>query len=310
MRVLFAGTPEVALPSLRAIVAAGHQVVGVLTRPDARVGRGKRLAASPVAELAAELGLPVLKPHRPDDELVAQVKALDAEVAAVVAFGMLLTQPLLDAVPGGWVNLHFSLLPRWRGAAPVQRAILAGDTSTGATTFQIVRELDAGPIYRTLETPIGASETSGELLDRLADSGAALLLDSLADVAAGRQPQPQDATGRTLAPKIHPDDVRIDWSAEAAAIDRLVRAANPAPGAWTSLAGERFQVLAVAPGGREGPPLAPGQLRADRRHLWVGTGSADLELTRVQAFGRKPMAGADWARGRQGGLEPGLRFDG
>lgn len=310
MRVLFAGTPEVALPSLRAIVEAGHQVVGVLTRPDAPVGRGKKLTASPVARLAAELGLPVLKARGPSAELLTQIKALDAEVAAVVAFGMLLTQPLLDVVPGGWVNLHFSLLPRWRGAAPVQRAILAGDQISGATTFRIVRELDAGPIYRTLQTTIGESETSGELLDRLAEVGAPLLLDTLADIQAGRTPVAQDSEGVTLAPKIHPEDVRIDWTAEAAQIDRLVRAANPAPGAWSTLVGERFQVLGVAPGNREGAPLAPGELTADRRHLWVGTGSADLRLTRVQAFGRKAMAGADWARGQQGGLPAGLRFDG
>ncbi|MGI5952505.1 MAG: methionyl-tRNA formyltransferase [Brooklawnia sp.] len=307
MRVIFAGTPQVALPSLRAIIEAGHEVVAVLTRPDAPVGRGKKLTASPVAQLAEELGLPVLKARRPDDELVERLRGLDAEVAAVVAFGMLLSQPMLDAVSGGWVNLHFSLLPSWRGAAPVQRAILAGDELTGATTFRIVRELDAGPIYRTLSTPIGDQETSGDLLDRLAVDGAQLLLDSLHDVQAGVAPTEQPADGVTLAPKINPADVRIDWSAPAVEIDRLVRAANPAPGAWTLLAGERFQVLAVSVA--DSNRLAPGELAADRRHLWVGTSDGDLELTRVKAFGRKPMPGADWARGRQGGLEPGLRFD-
>lgn len=310
VRVIFAGTPEVAVPSLHAIVAAGHEVVGVLTRPDARVGRGKKLTASPIARAATELGLPVLKPERPDEQLVATVRELDADVAAVVAFGMLLPNQLLHAVPGGWINLHFSLLPRWRGAAPVQRAILAGDEVTGASTFRIVQALDAGPIYRTLFTTIGADETSGELLDRLAEAGAPMLVQSLGDVQAGLDPTSQSDEGLTLAPKIHPDDVRIDWSAAAQTIDRLVRAANPAPIAWTELNGERFQVLAVAPGGRQGNRLAPGELAADRRNLWVGTGSADIRLIQVKAFGRKPMSGADWARGQQGGLTPGLRFDG
>lgn len=310
MRVIFAGTPQVALPSLRAIVAAGHEVAAVLTRPDAPAGRGKRLTASPVAQLAHELGLPVLKPQRPDEELVGQVAALAADAAAVVAFGMLLPQPLLDAVPGGWVNLHFSLLPRWRGAAPVQRAILAGDEVTGVTTFRIVKQLDAGPSYRQLEVPIRPGETSGELLARCADLGAAVLVDSLDDVAAGVDPTPQPNEGVTLAPKIHPDDVRIDWSQPALQIDRLVRAANPTPGAWTLLDGERFQVLEVAPARRNEPPLPPGVLAGDRRHLWVGTGSGDLELRAVKAFGRRPMGGADWARGRQGGLGPYARFDG
>lgn len=310
MRVLFAGTPQVALPSLRAIVAAGHDVVGVLTRPDAPAGRGKKLTASPVAELAEELGLPVLKPGRPDADLVAQVDGLGADAAAVVAFGMLLTQPLLDVIPGGWVNLHFSLLPRWRGAAPVQRAILAGDEVTGVTTFRIVRQLDAGPVYRKAEVPIRPDDTSGELLARCADLGAGVLVDSLGDIAAGVEPTPQPDEGVTLAPKIRPDDVRIDWTQPAERIDLLVRAANPAPGAWTLLDGERFQVLEVAPGQRSGQPLPPGGLAADRRHLWAGTGSGDLELRRVKAFGRKPMAGADWARGRQGGLAADTRFDG
>ncbi len=309
MRVIFAGTPEVALPSLTAI-ATEHEVVGVLTRPDAPVGRGKKLTASPVAQLAERLGLPVLKPERADADLVDQVRALDADVAAVVAYGMLLPQSLLDAVPGGWVNLHFSLLPRWRGAAPVQRAILAGDQITGATTFRIVKALDAGPVFDTLSVEVGDQETSGELLDRLATLGAPLLLDSLRAAHQGVEPTPQADDGITLAPKIRPEDVRIDWSADATQIDRLVRAANPAPVAWTTHAGEHFQVLAVAPGHRDAETLAPGSLAADRRHLWVGTGTSDLELRLVKAFGRKPMSGADWARGHQGGLDPQARFDG
>lgn len=308
MRILFAGTPEVALPSLQGLVDAGHQIAAVLTRPDAPVGRGKKLTCSPVAQLAESLGLPVLKPARADADLVARIAELQVDAAAVVAFGMLLPQDLLDVVPGGWVNLHFSLLPRWRGAAPVQHAIWAGDQITGATTFRIVKALDAGPVFRTLELPVG-EQTSGELLARLAVLGAPLLAESLADIAAQVDPTPQPAAGITLAPKIHPDDVRIDWTLPAQQIDRLVRAANPAPGAWTMLAGERFQVLRVAASDRQ-PALAPGELAADRKQLWVGTGTVNLALREVKAFGRKPMPGADWARGQQGGLEPGLRFDG
>lgn len=309
MRVIFAGTPEVALPSLHAIVKAGHEVVAVLTRPDAPAGRGKKLTASPVAALAQTLGLPIIKPQRADAALVDQVTELAADAAAVVAFGVLLPQALLDAVGGGWVNLHFSLLPRWRGAAPVQHAILAGDQSTGATTFRIVRELDAGPVYRSVRVPITTGQTSGQLLADLAMLGAPLLVDSLADIAAGVEPTPQDDRAITWAPKINPADMRIDWTHASAVIDRLVRAANPAPGAWTTFEGQHFQVLAVRPGVREGPALAPAQLAADRRHLWVGTGDGILELTQVKAFGRRPMPGADWVRGRQGGLGPEARFD-
>lgn len=300
-----------ALPSLRAVVAAGHEVVGVLTRPDAPAGRGRRLTASPVAELATELGLRVHKPRTPDADLVAWARGTGADAAVVVAFGMLLTQELLDAVPGGWINLHFSLLPRWRGAAPVQRAILAGDQRTGATTFRIVKALDAGPVYRSVTVPIGPGQTSGELLDQLAGLGAPLLVGSLADVAAGIEPVPQGTDGITLASKINPADVRVDWHAPAAQIELLVRAANPDPSAWTELGGQRFQVLGVRRGGPGGPDdLRPGQLVADRKHLWVGTGDHPLELVRVQAFGRKPMSGADWVRGQQGGLDPSARFDG
>ena len=309
MRILFAGTPEVALPGLRAMVDAGHEVAAVLTRPDAAVGRSKKLVPSPVAALATDLGLPVLKPERPSAELAEQIRELNVEAAAVVAFGMLLTQPMLDAVPGGWVNLHFSLLPAWRGAAPVQRSILAGDTETGATTFRIVKALDAGPVYRTLRTEIAPHETSGELLDRLAIAGAPLLLDSLADIAAGVEPTPQPDAGVTLAPKINPADVRIDWSRPAVEIDRLVRAASPAPGAWTLLDGERFRVLLTKPT-TSGPELGPGELQAGRKQLWVGTGDGVLELDEVQGFGKKPMRGADWARGQHWAPDQQVRFDG
>lgn len=308
MRVIFAGTPEIAIPSFQAIIAAGHEICAVITRPDARAGRGKKLSASPVADMARDLHLPLLQPRVADDDFVAQVRALEADVAAVVAYGMLLPQALLDAVPGGWINLHFSLLPRWRGAAPVQHALLAGDHETGATTFRIVRALDAGPIYRTLTTRIEPHETTGDLLARLGEAGAPLLADTLADVAAGVEPVEQSSEGITLAPKVNPNDVRIDWTAPAAEINQQVRAANPEPGAWTSLGGEHFLILDVAPTDlRMG--LAPGEMHANKRTLVVGTGLGALELKQVKPFGRKLMAGADWARGVQGGLPVGARFD-
>lgn len=309
MRIIFAGTPETALPSLRALVEQGHEIVAVLTRPDAPAGRGKKLTASPVASLSDQLGLPVLKPAKADDELVAQVRALDADVAAVVAFGMLLPQALLDAVPGGWINLHFSLLPRWRGAAPVQRAIWAGDAVSGVTAFRITKPLDAGPVYRTLEVPVEPGESSGALLARLAELGAPVLAGAIADAGAGIQPVPQPTSGITTAAKIRPADAQIDWTRPAAEIDRLVRAVSPDPGAWTLLHGERFKVFTATPAQRAEPRLAPGELAADRRHLWVGTGDGDMQLIQVAAAGRKPMAGADWARGQHDGVS-GVRFDG
>ena len=308
MRVLFAGTPQVACPSLQALVDSGAEVVAVLTRPDSRQGRGKKLTPSPVAELAESLGIPVWKPERADAELVDQVRAARVDVAAVVAYGMLLPQELIDAVPAGWINLHFSLLPRWRGAAPVQRAILAGDETTGVTTFEIVRALDAGPVYRSLEVPLDGA-TSGEMLERLAELGAPVLVDSLRDAVAGVHPTPQPEHGVTLAAKLHPEDVRIDWQATRAEIDRLVRGANPAPMAWTLLDGERFLVLSVDPVSTTDLSLSPGQLAADRRHLWVGTGDGAMELLEVKPAGRKPMRGADWARGRSEFAAEGLSFD-
>ncbi len=308
VRLIFAGTPETALPSLRHLIDQGHEIVAVLTRPDAPAGRGKKLTVSPVAKLAAEHGIPVLKPTTPDQKLIAQVKDLRADVAAVVAFGMLLPQDLLDAVPGGWINLHFSLLPRWRGAAPVQRAIWSGDQMSGVTAFRIVKQLDAGPIYRKLEVPIEAGESSGVLLDRLAELGAPVLASALQDAVSGVEPTPQPADNITMAAKIRPEDVRIDWSRPSEEIDRLVRAACPQPAAWTTLHGERFQVLAVGKSHRDAEPLAPGSLAADRKHLWVGTGDGELELVRVKAAGRKPMPGADWARGQHGGFDQ-VSFD-
>jgi methionyl-tRNA formyltransferase len=296
MRVVFAGTPDVALPSLRAIAGSAHELVAVVTRPDARTGRGRRLAASPVADAAEDLGLPVLKPRHPrDQEFQDQLRALAPDVCPVVAYGALLPQSALDIPRHGWVNLHFSLLPAWRGAAPVQHALWAGDDVTGATTFRLVEELDAGPTYGVMTESIRPSDTAGDLLGRLAEGGATLLvatLDGIADGSLEEQPQPSE--GVSLAPKITVDDARVDWNHPAAAVDRQVRACTPAPGAWTTYAGERVKLgpLTSADG-----RLPPGEIVVGKNAVVVGTGTAALRLGDVQAVGKRPMPAADWARG-------------
>lgn len=303
MRIVFAGTPDPAVPSLDALVAAGHEVVGVVTRPDAPSGRGKKLRPSPVAVRADELGLEVVKPTHPRDaDFVAWLTAKAPEACPVVAYGALVPQKVLDIPTHGWLNLHFSLLPAWRGAAPVQRSIMAGDDLTGASVFELVAELDAGPVYRTLTEQVGPLDTSADLLERLSHSGADLLVQTLDDIAADATPTPQPTEGITLAPKLTVDETRIDWQQPAARIGALVRGANPNPGAWTMLDGQRFKVLLATPATSlpeelQETGLAPGALHATKRQLLVGTGDGVLELLQVQAFGKKQMAGADWARG-------------
>lgn len=298
MRVVFCGTPEVAVPALDAVVASSHEVVAVVTRPDAPSGRGKRLTASPVAQRAEALALEVLKPQRPrDEDFVARLTELAPDCCPVVAYGALLPQRVLDIPRHGFVNLHFSVLPRWRGAAPVQHAVLAGDTETGATTFRLVLEMDAGPTYGVVTEPVGPQDTAGDLLTRLAYSGSALLVETLDAVEAGVEPVPQPADGVTLAPKITVEDARIDWSRTAVDVDRLVRGCNPSPGAWTTFRGERFKVSSGTP---VDGALAPGELQVGRRSVLVGTGSGAFELGQVQAQGKRPMAAPDWARGLGG----------
>jgi methionyl-tRNA formyltransferase len=296
VRIVFAGTPEVAIPSLDALLASRHDVVAVCTRPDAPSGRGKRLTPSPVAERAATLGLETLKPQRPrEEDFVARLTEIAPDCCPVVAYGALLPQRVLDIPSQGWVNLHFSLLPAWRGAAPVQRAVLAGDQITGATTFRIVLELDAGPTFATVTEPIRASDTAGDLLGRLAISGAELLvrtLDGIEDGTLTPTPQPEGPAG--YAAKLGVDDARISWTATADAIDRLIRACAPSPGAWTTFRGERFKInSARLSDGR----LPPGGLAVTKSAVRVGTATHALELGQVQAQGKKPMAAADWARG-------------
>ena len=298
MKVVFAGTPDTALPSLRAVAESRHELVAVVTRPDAPAGRGRKLVASPVAEYADELGVEVLKPEKPrDPEFLDRLREIAPDCCPVVAYGGLLPQEALDIPPRGWVNLHFSVLPAWRGAAPVQHAIIAGDDVTGASTFRIVKELDAGPVYGVLTEPVGPSDTAGELLDRLAHAGARLLVDTLDGIEAGvLREEPQPADGSSYAPKLTVEDAHLDLTAPAPRIDRLVRGCNPAPGAWTTFRGERLKVLEVrlAP---EAEALGPGEVRAGKHLVEAGTGSQPVELVTVQPQGKRPMPAADWARG-------------
>lgn len=306
MRLVFAGTPEVALPSLNALAESDHDLVAVVTRPDAPAGRGKRLVASPVAERATALGIEVLKPIHPrDQQFVDRLTELAPECCPVVAYGALIPSHVLGVPTHGWANLHFSLLPRWRGAAPVQRAIMAGDTVTGACVFRIVSELDAGDVYAELRTPIAADDTAGDLLGRLAEHGAPLLIRVMDDLAAGRAvATPQPEAGITLAPKLTVAEAEVDWTTDDATIDRRIRGCTPAPGAWTTFRGERFKIVAAHPSG--GAPADPGTMMATKRWLQAGTGGRPLELDLVQPFGKKVMRATDWARGVS--LTPGERF--
>jgi len=300
VRVVFAGTPEPALPSLRRLIeSTRHDVIAVLTRPDAAAGRRGRPAPSPVAQLALDNGIPLLRPTRPNSaEFVAELTEVAPDCCAVVAYGALLGDGLL-AVPGnGWVNLHFSLLPAWRGAAPVQAAIAAGDSVTGATTFQIERSLDSGPVYGVVTETIRATDTAGDLLGRLSVSGAALLestLDGIADGILTAVPQPAD--GVTVAPKITVDEARIRWDLPAQVVERRIRAVTPQPGAWTMIGDQRFKLGPVTVQTDAPEALAPGEIRANRDVVRVGTGSGPVILDRIQPPGKKPMIAADWARG-------------
>lgn len=297
MRVLFAGTPAVAVPSLEALIDAGFDVVGVLTRPDAPTGRKRVLTPSPVAARAAELGLDVIHAAKVDAGVTARIAAVRPDVAAIVAYGALVPRAALDIPRHGWINLHFSLLPAWRGAAPVQRAVIAGDDITGAVTFQLEEGLDTGPVIGTLTEQIRPDDTAGTLLERLSHSGSVLLAQTLSAIDAGAaSPQPQQGEV-SLAPKLTIEDGRIDWLEPALAIGRRARGVTPEPGAWTILDGQRVKLepVLLRP---EHSPLAPGQLAMDGKRVLVGTGSHPVELVRVQPAGKKMMSAADWARGQ------------
>ena len=298
MRIVFAGTPEVALPALDALAASGHELVGVVTRPDAPSGRGRKLMASPVGLRGEELGVPVLKPEHPRDaQFQAALRELRPDVCPVVAYGAMLPQSALDIPEHGWINLHFSILPAWRGAAPVQHSIWAGDEVSGATAFRIVKELDAGPIFGVMTERIRPTDTAGDLLGRLAEGGADLLvrtIDGIADGSLEARDQPGD--GVSLAPKILVEHAEIDWTDAAQRIDRQVRACTPGPGAWSTWESERIKVgpIAVATGRER---LEPGVLEVTKKAVFVGTGTHPVELGEVKAFGKKQMRAADWARG-------------
>ncbi|MGC0342223.1 methionyl-tRNA formyltransferase [Streptomyces sp. SLBN-8D4] len=299
MKLVFAGTPEVAVPALDALIASGrHEVAAVVTRPDAPAGRGRRLVASPVAERAEEAGIEVLKPVKPrDPDFLERLREIAPDCCPVVAYGALLPRVALDIPAHGWVNLHFSLLPAWRGAAPVQHSIMAGDEITGASTFLIEEGLDSGPVYGTVTEEIRHTDTSGDLLTRLAFAGAGLLaatMDGIADGTLKAVPQPTE--GITVAPKITVEDARVDWAAPALRVDRVVRGCHPSPGAWTTFRGERLKLIQVQPV-PDRTDLAPGALAVGKNSVHVGTGSYGVELLWVQAQGKKPMKAADWARG-------------
>jgi methionyl-tRNA formyltransferase len=306
VRLVFAGTPEPALPSLRKLIdSPRHEVVAVLTRPDAAVGRRGTPVPSPVAQLAAEHGIPVLRPAKPNSaEFVSELAEFAPEACAVVAYGALLRDELLAVPTHGWINLHFSLLPAWRGAAPVQAAIAAGDTVTGATTFRIEPALDSGPVYGVVTETIRPTDTAGDLLDRLAVSGAGLLeatMDGIADATLVPVPQPID--GITVAPKITVEDARVRWEAPAQAVERRIRAHTPNPGAWTTVGDIRLKVGPVTVD--EDKQLEPGCVEVGRRDVWIGSASHALRLGWIQPPGKKPMAASDWARGAR--LDEGVR---
>jgi methionyl-tRNA formyltransferase len=300
MRLVFAGTPDPAVPSLRALLdSPRHEVTAVVTRPDAPAGRGRKLLRSPVGQLADEAGIRVLTPPRPSDPaFLAQLAELAPDCCPVVAYGALVPRTALDVPPHGWVNLHFSLLPAWRGAAPVQAALRSGDEITGASTFLLEEGLDTGPVYGVVTEQVRPDDTSGDLLGRLADSGASLLVATLDGIADGTlTPRPQPAEGVSHAPKVTTADARVDWTAPVAAVDRLVRSVTPDPGAWSTFRDERVGLGPVTPLGADAPALGAGELHVEKRRVLVGTGAGAVALGEVRPVGKRAMPAPDWARG-------------
>jgi methionyl-tRNA formyltransferase len=311
VRLVFAGTPEVAVTALRTLLASRHTVEAVVTRPDAPSGRGRRVEQSPVAALAREAGIEVLAPARPREPwFLDRLREIAPDCCPVTAYGGLLPQAALDIPRHGWVNLHFSVLPAWRGAAPVQHAILHGDDVTGATTFRLVAELDAGPVFGVLTEPIRPADTAGELLDRLASAGAQLLVATLDGIEEGTlRAVPQPAEGVSLAPKLTPQDARVDWKLPGYQVDRRIRGCTPEPGAWTEFDGDRIKLWPVTPLQDGGPAgLDPGELHIERGVVYAGTGSHPVRLGDVQPPGKRRMPAPDWARGLRGGQATRPRF--
>ena len=302
MRLVFAGTPTTAVPSLEALMRSDrHEVAAVVTRPDRPAGRGRTLTPSPVRVRADEAGIEVLTPERASDpQFLDRLRELAPDCCPVVAYGALLKPEALAIPEHGWVNLHFSLLPAWRGAAPVQHALLAGDDVTGASTFLIEEGLDTGPVFGMFTTTIGERETTGDLLGRLADDGAGLLLatlDGIADGSLVAQLQPDD--GVSYAPKLTVDDAHIDWSVPALRIDRLVRACTPDPGAWTTFRGRRVKIGPVrVVADSSDAMVVPGQVTsAGSDDVLVATGSSWVRLGDVRPEGKPVMSAASWVRG-------------
>lgn len=322
MRLVFAGTPDAAVPSLDALSTSSHELLAVLTRPDAPSGRGRSLVASPVKARALAMGLEVLTPSGPGDrQFQDRLRELAPDVVPMVAYGALIPSSTLKIPAHGWINLHFSILPAWRGAAPVQRAIMAGDEVSGATTFLVESGLDTGPTFGVMTEAIRGEDTSGDLLARLAVGGAGLLVATLDALEAGRlHGVRQPAEGVSLAPKLRVQDARVCWLEPALTVDRHVRGCTPSPGAWTTFRGERLKIHPVtlagaAPVAERGeviaePPacqaLGAGEIVATKRAVRVGTASGAVLLSKVQPPGKRPMIAADWARGVR--LEPGEKF--
>lgn len=321
MRLVFAGTPQAAVPSLEALLASSHTVAAVLTRPDAPAGRGRQVRQSAIAERARESGIEVLQPGRPSDPAFqARLREIAPDCCPVTAYGALIPGEALRIPRHGWVNVHFSVLPAWRGAAPVQHAILHGDEIAGATTFRLVSELDAGPVFGVVTEPVRADDTAGDLHARLAVSGAELLVATMDGIESGElEARPQPHGGISYAPKLGRADARVNWKLPAHAVDRLIRACTPAPGPWTTLSGTTLKLGPVtltgplvsgAPAGSAGsaragtaggpadaPDLAPGQVRVVGQQVFAGTGTTPVRLGNVQPEGKRMMPAADWIRG-------------
>ncbi|WP_062306270.1 methionyl-tRNA formyltransferase [Demequina subtropica] len=299
MRLIFAGTPEIAVPTLAALEDAGHEIVAVLTQPDARGKRGRTLHPSPVKEYALERGLDVWTPEKASaPEVVARVKELEVDAAAVVAYGQILRPRLLEAVRLAWVNLHFSVLPTWRGAAPVQRAIMAGDEVTGASTFVIEKGLDTGPVIGTLTERIRVTDTAGDLLERLARLGAPLMVQSLEALDSGvARPAAQSGDDVSYAEKLTREDAYVRWDLAGHLVDRRIRGCTPAPGAWTTLPDGSVAKLGPVSPRPQRARTVPGQLREEAGEVLVGTGTEPVALSWIAPAGKKPMDAAAWWRG-------------
>jgi methionyl-tRNA formyltransferase len=297
MRIAFAGTPAVAIPTLEALLKSEHEIVAVITQPPAAQGRSNKPQSSAVATFAAQNNLLVIEPESINaPQTIETLKDLKADLAVVVAYGQLLKNDALQVFPNGWVNAHFSLLPAWRGAAPVQAAIIHGDEVTGVTTFALESSMDSGAIFGQVTTQVGTEETAGELLDRLSVLGAELVLQTVNAIESGEaKPVPQNNAEISFAPKLSPAEGQINWKNPALAINRHIRGFTPKPGAWTTLDGNRIEIGPVEI--LQETQLLPGQIRVNKSEVCIGTGSSEIKLGDVKPAGKSWMSAGDWARG-------------